>query len=80
MDAKLRELHRKAGIACGKFNTCGTKKGYSTEEIALKFATSHNKWEKRKHDVEPYPCAFCGLWHIGRIMSEEELLALAKHA
>lgn len=73
MDAELHQLHLKAGEKAGKDKTCGKKTAFPTEEAAAKAAANHNKWDKRRHDVEPYPCAFCNQWHIGNIMPVEVL-------
>jgi hypothetical protein len=29
-------------------------------------------------DVHPYRCPFCGLWHLGHVMSQEGVEALAE--
>lgn len=73
MDSRLHRLHLLAGQAAGKERTCGTKVKYETEELAVKAANSINKSNNRKHINEAYPCPFCGKWHIGREMSEQEL-------
>ena len=46
---------------------CGKKHKYADEDAAQKAAVSHNNWEGKKHDVEPYLCSFCGSWHIGGV-------------
>lgn len=68
MDERISSLHLEAGRLSGQEKTCGKKNAYLTEELAQKAANSHNKWDKRRHDVEPYPCYFCKQWHIGNIM------------
>jgi hypothetical protein len=68
VDARLYQLHLQAGLISGRDKTCATKHAYEAEESALQAANAHNRWQKRRHDVEPYPCAFCAKWHIGRIM------------
>lgn len=73
MDKILYDLHLLAGKRVGEAKTCGKKVKYPNEEAGIKAAASHNKWEKRHHDVEPYPCAFCCQWHIGQIMPVELL-------
>lgn len=73
MEQSLYDLHINAGQKAGEEKTCGKKTRYATEETATKAAQSHNKWEKRRHDVEPYPCAFCQQWHVGGIMPREVL-------
>jgi len=55
MTSDLYNLHLAAGLACGKERTCGKKQSYSDEDSALSAAGAHNRWEGRKHDVEPYP-------------------------
>jgi hypothetical protein len=70
MEERLYQLHQEAGRVCGRETTCGKKHGYETEEEAGRAAEAHNRWEGRRHDVEPYPCYFCAMWHIGRIMPE----------
>jgi hypothetical protein len=73
MDPEVHDLHIQAGLKCGEDKTCGKKTKFETEEAASKAALAHNRWEKRKHDVEPYPCAFCHKWHVGGIMSLDVL-------
>ncbi len=77
MDSRLYDLHLQAGRLSGEAKTCGRKARYLSEEIALAAASSHNLWKERRHDVEPYPCAFCGQWHIGGIMPIALLEAMA---
>ena len=78
MEEELRRLHLKAGEVAGRDKTCGKKHAYLTEEVAQKAANNHNKWKERRHDVEPYPCAFCKQWHIGGVMSVRVLETIAK--
>lgn len=73
MNKELYDLHLKAGLKAGLEKTCGKKNKYSSFNSAVKAADSHNKWKDRRHDVEPYPCAFCQLWHVGNIMPIEIL-------
>lgn len=73
MEQELYNLHINAGLKAGEEKTCGKKTKYADETAANKAAQSHNKWEKRRHDVEAYPCAFCKQWHIGGIMPREVL-------
>ncbi len=73
MDQELYNLHLEAGRRVGEAKTCGKKVKFADEAAAVKAAASHNKWVKRHHDVEPYPCAFCAQWHIGQIMPIELL-------
>jgi len=73
MDELLHRLHLEAGRSCGRDSTCGKMRPYSSEAEALRAADAHNRWTERRHDVEPYPCAFCEQWHIGRVMSASEL-------
>jgi hypothetical protein len=77
MDQRLYDLHLRAGLISGREKTCGKKTPYDTEALAQKAADAHNRWKERKHDVEPYPCAFCQQWHIGGIMPLELLEAMA---
>jgi hypothetical protein len=76
MDRRLYDLHLRAGQISGREKTCGKKTAYQTEEQALLAAAAHNRWAARRHDVEPYPCAFCQQWHIGGIMPVEVLEAI----
>lgn len=73
MEQELHQLHLIAGQKAGQEKTCGKKIKHATEEAAKVAAASHNKWEGRRHDVEPYPCFFCNQWHIGNIMPLEVL-------
>jgi hypothetical protein len=78
MDERIKQLHLEAGHKSGREKTCGKKNAFVTEEAAQKAANTHNRWKERRHDVEPYPCAFCHEWHIGNIMPIELLEAIAK--
>jgi len=78
MDAYLYNLHLEAGRKSGPQQTCGRKQRYETEEAARAGADAHNRWDKRHHDVEPYPCAFCGKWHIGKVMPIDVLEKIVK--
>lgn len=73
MNQDIFDLHILAGKAAGIERTCGKKIGYSTEESAAKAAESMNKKPTTRNRLEPYPCAFCSKWHIGREMSLDEL-------
>lgn len=73
MDPEIHDLHIRAGRAVGRERTCGQKVAYGSEETASKAAASMNRKPKTRNVLEPYPCAFCGKWHIGRAMSREEL-------
>jgi hypothetical protein len=76
MEPQLYQLHLDAGLRCGRARTCGTKQPYESELDAERAAAAHNRWKERRHDVEPYPCAFCEKWHVGRVMAMEELEGL----
>ena len=73
MNEYIYKLHLIAGRNAGIEKTCGNKNKFENIEDAQRAANAHNHWEKRNHDVEPYPCFFCETWHIGRIMSLDEL-------
>lgn len=76
MNDEVYNLHLRAGELSGVERTCGKKNSFLTEEAAQKAANAHNRWDKRKHDVEPYPCFFCKTWHIGNIMPIERLRSI----
>jgi hypothetical protein len=72
MNSEMQELHLKVGKICGQEKTCGKKMNYKNEETATKSAAVMNrKYNNPDHVLEPYPCAFCGGWHIGRMMPKE---------
>lgn len=75
MDTALMELHRKASILSGEEAACGRKVKHADEAVAAKAADNLNRSNKARHEVEPYPCGWCGSWHIGRVMPREELEA-----
>jgi hypothetical protein len=77
MDQRLYELHWRAGLVSGREKTCGKKTTYESEDLATQAAAAHNRWSKRRHDVEPYPCAYCRKWHVGKIMPLALLEAIA---
>ncbi len=68
MDALIYKKHLDYGKAAGIERTCGSKQKHANEDAATKAADNLNKSPKRHNDVEPYPCYFCGMWHIGRKM------------
>ena len=73
MDECIKQLHLQAGFICGQNATCGDKINYGSESSAVRAAQSMNASGKARHVVEPYPCAYCEGWHIGRVMTEEEM-------
>lgn len=68
MEEVLYDKHLEVGRLIGRARTCGTKVRIQSEEEARDTVLRHNKWKNRYHDVEYYPCAFCGCWHVGRIL------------
>lgn len=82
MDQHLQQLHLHAGKICGRDATCGPperpKGKHETYEAAAKAAASLNRSGKARNTVEPYPCAWCSSWHIGREMSAQELVELSQ--
>jgi hypothetical protein len=74
MDPKTHELHLAAGRAYGRDATCGKKVDYKSESTADRAAQAMNKFAKTRHELEAYPCAWCEGWHIGRAMTQEELM------
>jgi hypothetical protein len=82
MDEYLRELHLAAGRNYGQDATCGAagklKLRHSDEGAAARAADSLNRSGKARNKVEPYPCPWCGLWHVGREMTQGELMQAAQ--
>jgi len=66
MEEVTYRLHLWAGIIAGRENTCDGKVDYKSEETATKAADEMNAKPSTRHELEPYPCAFCKGWHIGR--------------
>lgn len=73
------DMHHAFARYCGIDASCERngkpKVKYNTEETAMKAADFLNESfarDKSDKTVEPYPCPFCNLWHIGRTMSERE--------
>lgn len=77
MNNMLYDLHLAVGRKCGVKKTCGKKKKFPSEKDAEAAASFHNNWKNKRHDVEHYPCPFCGFWHIGRKMSFDELVEIS---
>ena len=81
MDEKTKELHLKAGLACGVEKVCVNQKINKPKVDYGSFETAFKNAEKLSvkfgREMEPYPCPFCNGWHIGRKMSVEELEELA---
>jgi len=81
MEERLKQLHIKAGGIAGREKTCGNKERHHGEYEAVIAADRLNKSGKARHEVEPYPCAFCNVWHIGGIMTVEVMeKILEEHA
>jgi hypothetical protein len=72
MDELERRMHLKAGELFGQEPTCGKKQDFKTEETAAKVAPKLSA--KFEHEMEAYPCFFCGGWHVGRTMEDHERL------
>jgi len=73
MTNELVSLHYDAALKAGKEASCGKKHRYGTYETALVGSLRLNSSPNARHQVEPYPCPFCGGWHIGNVMTEEDL-------
>lgn len=73
MEQELHDLHIHAGRVCGQEKTCGKKVRYPDEATAAHVCEKFAKSGKMKHALEPYPCDFCGQWHLGRVMTIDEL-------
>ena len=71
MDSKLIELHMALGDVVGERKTCGKKLKYRSEGTAGKAAAFLNL--KCPGTLSPYPCCFCGGWHIGVTRSIENI-------
>jgi hypothetical protein len=75
VDINTIVLHLRAGFACGREKTCGTKDSYKTERAAKRLAYALSaKYEKQ---LQHYPCIFCGQWHIGNKIDFDRLEQLA---
>jgi hypothetical protein len=70
MDEAERQMHLRAGREYGQESTCGQKMNFHTEEKAVEVAPRLSV--KFGHEMEGYPCDWCGGWHIGRKMTDEE--------
>ncbi len=74
MDRQTQRMHLRAGAVYGRTSTCGPeakpKVDYRTEERAERAAQKMSAQYGR--DLEPYPCFWCGGWHIGREMAPTE--------
>lgn len=74
MDDTERQMHLRAGEFYGKDATCGppgkSKINYAGEDSAARAAIRQS--EEYQRDLEAYPCFWCGGWHIGREMTQEE--------
>ncbi len=73
MDPRVHDLHIRAGTLAGQEHTCGRKIDYRSEESAARGAAKMNAKPTTRNVLEPYPCAFCQGWHVGRTMSVEEM-------
>ena len=78
MTNELVSLHYDAALKAGKEKSCGQKYRYGTYETALVGSFRLNSSSNARHQVEPYPCPFCGGWHIGNAMTEDALKESSK--
>lgn len=60
MQQEIVELHLAAGKLAGQERTCGKKIDYKSEESATKAASKMNGKPNTRHELEAYPCCFCG--------------------
>jgi len=49
-----------------KEKACGSKFGHKTIDGAYAEMRSINKRNFIFHQLQPYKCKYCGLWHIGK--------------
>lgn len=75
MDEETMQLHIAAGHFYGRDASCGNKIDYKSESSAQRAADA--MMAKGSKELEPYPCAWCSGWHIGRKMTQEELRTCA---
>ena len=80
MDEETFQLHINAGLKAGLDKTCGKKIAYPTEDSARRAADEMNAKPTTVKMLEAYPCAFCDKWHVGRMMSPEELRSYVKQS
>lgn len=73
MTNELVNLHYDAALKAGKEASCGKKQNHRTYEQALLASYRLNSSKNARHQVEPYPCPFCGGWHVGNTMTEDDL-------
>jgi hypothetical protein len=78
MKEKIYNLHIESSKIVGREKACGKKQAYPSEEVASERAFAYNAWKNRRHDVEAYPCYFCNMWHIGKIMSTKVIRCIIK--
>lgn len=80
MDEATRRMHLRAGLFYGRTATCGDgilkplKQDYRSEEGAKKGI----RGLRARKPLEAYPCPFCKGWHIGRMMTPEEVARFSK--
>jgi len=64
-------IHYRISKKTGRDKACRDKIRYQGEMIAVRAANNANyAFEELDHALEPYPCFWCGGWHIGRRMNE----------
>lgn len=73
MYQSIYRMHLVAGKTYGEEATCGSKIDYRSEASAAKAAIKMGAKYSDK-DFEEYPCCWCGGWHVGRAMTEEEVV------
>lgn len=71
MESTVIAMHIAAGLHYGVEATCGSKIDFKSETTAMKSARKLT--EKYGRDMEGYPCGFCKGWHVGRMLTEEEV-------
>lgn len=64
-------VHHIAGYLSGRERACGKKVDYQSEGSAVRNAERATL--RYNSEKEAYPCIWCGGWHIGRKMTQEEV-------
>jgi hypothetical protein len=74
--------HLAVGSLMNRDFSCGKKIDYKSYGSAERAAKAMNEKKDRVdyHELEPYPCAHCGGWHVGRLMLKAEIFRYLRDA
>lgn len=76
METETYQMHLVAGRTYGPDSSCTGKIDYGTERTAE--AVAERMSIRNCRHLEAYPCTWCGGWHIGRALTDDEVARFLK--